>query len=150
MNRQAADAAVGGPANQAAEVIHMAVHSTVGAETEKMQGAAVALHPLGQLLQGRGVTKLVIANGVADAHQLLADDPAGTDGEVPHLGIAHLLVRQSDVGTAGLDQSAGIGMAEGLHHRRLSRADGVVVGVLPMAPAIKNGEDHRSDCSGLA
>ena len=112
-----------------------------------MQGAVAAIHPFCQLLQGLGVAELVIANGVADAHQFLADDPAGTNREVAHLGIAHLLIRQSDVGPACLDQCARIGMAEGFHHRRFSRADGVVVGILPMTPAVKNGEDHRSDCS---
>ena len=85
MHSQLADAHGSGPADQSAEMIHMAVDAAIGAESQQMKGAVAIDHPVCQLLQRRGGAELIIANGVADPHQLLADDPTGTDGQVPHL-----------------------------------------------------------------
>ena len=61
-----------------------------------MERAAACLQSCRKLAQARHITQLVVTHRIADPHQLLADDPTGSDGEVAHLGIAHLSVGQSN------------------------------------------------------
>ena len=81
-------------------------------------------------------------NRLADAHQLLADDAAGADGQMTDLGITHLPVREPDGTAAGFDQSMGVGMPEGIHHGGVSSPDGVVTVLTGVTPAIQNGQHN--------
>ena len=94
------------------------------------------------MVQGTVTGDAAVAHGLADAHQLLADNPAGANREVAHLGIAHLLVGQAHIGATGLDQGVGIGMPQGIHHRGFGVADGVVLLGRAIAPAIQDGQHH--------
>ena len=80
------------PVDQPAEMVDVAVNAAIGAEPQQMQGPTAVGHALRQRCQLRCVLQLVVAHGVADPHQFLTDDPPRTDGEVPHLGVAHLLI----------------------------------------------------------
>ena len=143
MDGQLADPCCCGPANQSAEMVNVAVDAAIGAKAQQVQGAVAVHNPFSQLLQCRGGLELVIANGVADPHQFLADDPTRTDGEVTHLGIAHLLIRQAHMGAAGLNQRVWVGMPKRFHHRGLALVNRVMGCIVPMAPAIEDRQDNR-------
>ena len=66
---------------------------------------------------------------------------------MPHLGVAHLVVRQANCGAAGFYQCVGIGVPEGIHHRCAGSTNGVAFRVLAVAPTIKNGEYNRGYAS---
>ena len=148
MDGEIGNAAVSSPLDQSTEMVHVAMNTPIGAEAEQMQRAPSLLGPFCQLLQRWGVSELIAAHRVANSHQLLADDAARTDGQVAHFRVAHLLIGQSHVGAAGLNQGVRIGMPEGIHHRRAALLDGVVLACLPVAPAIKNRENDRGNCPG--
>ena len=127
MHSQAGDAGSSSPTDQTTEVVDMAVNASVRAQAQKMQGSVPCGDPFRQCLQHVIVFEGIAAHGVSDAHQLLADDATGADGQVPDLGIAHLILGQADMGPAGFDQGVGVRMPEGIHHGRLGPADGVVL-----------------------
>ena len=79
----------------------------------------------------------------------MADDSAGTNGEVTDFGVAHLIVGQADIGSAGFDQGVGVGMPEGIHHRGLGSPDGVMNVVVPVAPSVQDAEHNRCNCTLL-
>ena len=92
------------------EMVHVAVDTAIGAETKQMQGAPALLGPFRQRLESLGLSQLIGAHRVTNPHQLLADNSARTDGQVAHFRVAHLLIGQSHVRAAGLNQRAWIGM----------------------------------------
>ena len=85
---------------------------------------------------------MIVLNSLADAHQLLANHAPGADGEVADFGVAHLAVGQPHVGAAGLNQSVGIGVPEGIHDRRGCGMDGVVLLFRRVSPAVKHRQYH--------
>jgi len=80
MDGDIGEAAIGSPLDQSTEVVHMAVDTAIGAEAQQVQGPSPLLDPFHQRLQHRSRTQLIAAHGVADPHQLLADDATRTDG----------------------------------------------------------------------
>ncbi|AII44349.1 hypothetical protein KR100_13430 [Synechococcus sp. KORDI-100] len=130
-----------GPLNQATEMVHVAVDTTIGAKPQQVQSATAGVHSLNKRSQGRRLDQLVVGDGITDPHKLLTDDPTGADRQVSDLGVAHLLIRQTNVSAAGFDQGVGIGMPERIHHRRLSLKDGVVLSRITVAPAVEDGEN---------
>jgi hypothetical protein len=110
-----------------------------------VEGAPRCLNPFGKLLQLWGALELVVAHRFADANQFLTNNASSTDGEVTNLGISHLLIWKTHVGSTRLDQGVGIGMPKSLHYRSVSLSNGIVFFFVSMPPTIKNGENHRSD-----
>ena len=113
-----------------------------------MKGATPGFDALGEGVQFGIVLQAVVADGVANAHQLLANDATRPDREVTNLRISHLVCRQTDVGSAGFNQCVRIGMPKRIHDRSICSADGVVVGFIPVAPTIQNRQDDRSYSCG--
>ena len=70
----------------------MAVHPTVGTEPDQMEAAFPLQQLVCQRVEGWVGVDAAVSDGLADAHQLLADDPTRADGEVADLGVAHLVV----------------------------------------------------------
>jgi hypothetical protein len=137
-----AQAPSGGPAEKPSQVVDVAVDTAVGAQTQEMKGAPTLEKAIGELVEGRILGDAAVADRLADAHQFLADDSAGTDGEMPHLGIPHLPVGQADRSAARLDHRVGIGVPEGIHHGCGGLPDGIVTSLREISPAIEDGENH--------
>ena len=150
MHGDIGDAAVRCPLDQSTEMVHVAVDAPIGAEAEQVQGAAPPLGAFRQFLECLRVAQLVAAHRVADSHQLLANDAAGSDGEVAHLRVAHLLIGEAHMGATGLNQGVWIGMPQGIHHRSAALLNRVVLACVPVTPAIKNGENDRCHCPGAS
>ena len=107
-----------------------------------MQGVAV-----GEQLVGQGVERWIggnaaVLHSLANPHQFLANNPARTNGEVAHLGVAHLAIGQANGPTTGFNQGVGIGMPKGIHYRGCRGTDGVMGFVVAIAPAIENGQNN--------
>ena len=84
-------------------MVDVAVDSAIGAESDQVEGFAAALQLLGKGVEFRIVRDAAVPYGLADANELLADDPSGTNGEVTDFGVTHLIVGQADIGTARFD-----------------------------------------------
>ena len=86
------EAPSGGPAQQAAQVVDVAVHSAIGAEPNQVKGLAIGEQLVGQGVEGWIGGNAAVLDGLANPHQFLANNPAGSNGEVPHLRVAHLAI----------------------------------------------------------
>ena len=85
---------------------------------------------------------MIVLNGLADPHQLLANHAPSADGEVANFGVTHLPVGQSHMGATGLNQGVGIGVPEGIHDRCGCGMDGVVLLLRRVSPAVKHRQYH--------
>ena len=140
---------LGCPVQQTSQVVDVAVHPTVGTEPDQMEAAFPLQQLVCQRVEGWVGVDAAVSDGLADAHQLLADDPTRADGEVADLRVAHLVVGQTHGAAAGFDQGVGVGMPEGVHHRCAGCTNGVVLALRGVAPAIENGQNHGRDRSRL-
>ena len=139
MDADILEAPSGGPAQQAAQVVDVAVHSAIGAEPNQVKGLAIGEQLVGQGVEGWIGGNAAVLDGLANPHQFLANNPARTNGEVPYLGVAHLAIRQANGPTTGFNQGVGIGMPKGIHDRCCRGTDGVMGFLMAVAPAIENG-----------
>ncbi len=73
-----------------------------------MQAAPVFQSPVHGLIQDLVVGKGVVANGLADANDILIHHSAGPEVQVPHLGVAHLPLWQAHRLTAADQLGPGI------------------------------------------
>ena len=76
-------------------------------------------------------------DGAADAGEFLVDHPAGSEVEVTHLGIAHLLRRQADIGTGTADQQMGAVMPQAIPYRGFGVENGVGFAAFTVTPAVE-------------
>ena len=82
----------------------------------------------------------VVAAGVVDLHQILVDDPAAADIEVPHLAVAHLALRKAHILAAGGEVAVRISGSQGVDFRRAGGIDGIGGIGRAFSPAV---EDHQ-------
>ena len=94
------------------EMIDMAVHAAVGAESHQVQPAAARFQVADERLQDGNFEELALANRLGDPRQALIDDPAGPEIEMADFGIAHLPVRQSDGFAPGIERGMRTGRAQ--------------------------------------
>lgn len=142
MDADVAEAAPCGPLQQTAEVIEVAMHAAVGAEADQMERAAVDQQGVGQRIECGIGGKAAVFHRLANANQLLTDDPPAADGEVAHFRVAHLAVGQAHIAAARLDEGVGVGLPERIHHRGAGGADRIVIAGFAVSPAIENGQHH--------
>ena len=86
--------------DQTVQVRLQRVHAAVGEQAREVNRAAV-LH---RIDERRVRFQLVPRDGLADAHDVLIDDPSRADIEMPDLGVAHLIARQTDGAPRGLER----------------------------------------------
>ena len=79
------------------------VNAAIGEQAEQMQAASAGAGVFhGGEHDGIG-EELAVLDHELDARAVHVHDASGADVKVAHLAVAHLTVRQSDGGTAGLD-----------------------------------------------
>ena len=93
---------------QGDEVAQLTVNPPIRDQPQQMQGPALGRGPAGGGDQDLVTVEGVIGDGVIDQDQVLADHAPGTQGDVPHLGIAHLAIGQSYRPSRGLQAGMGI------------------------------------------
>ena len=75
--------------------------------------------------------------------QVLIDDTTGAQVDVTHFGVPHLTVRQANFQAGCIDQGMRTFGPQGVHYRRFSAVNGVILLVFAIAVAIQNHQYHR-------
>src|SRR4029077_3116596 len=104
-----------------------------------MNGAAF-LH---QLDQNRVASQLVSPDRLADAEDVLLDDPSRTDVQVSHLGISHLSGRQADRLASSFERGPGRFAEQRIEPRLLRRGDGVPLALFTATEAVEDDQDEE-------
>ena len=86
-----------------------------------------------------------VRDRVVDADQVLLDDRARAEVQVPDLRVAHLAVGQADRAPGGLQLRVRIALPERVEHRRVRQRDGVAGARRREAPAVEHDQRHRRD-----
>src|SRR6266566_6763056 len=124
----------------------MAVNTTIGNQPEQVKPMATRV---GKSFPQRGVARqFAFRYGLVNSRQILINDPAGSQVKMANFGVAHLALRQTDLGAAGAQFSARILLVE-LVVKRRSRKKRCVTVFFPFfpttginAPAIANNEHN--------
>ena len=114
------------------------MHTTIRGEAHEVEvlavllGVAVGSHNL-LVLQDA-----VVGTGAVDLHEVLVYYAAGTDVEMPHLGVTHLSVGQTHVLAAGLQLRVRISTHQIVPIGSGSVEDNVTLTVVAEAPTVQN------------
>jgi len=128
--------------NESAQMVDVAVHTTVGDEPNDMERARAGPCTLARRNQSRRISKIV-CRGVRDAHQILSNHPARTNREVPDLRITHLPVRKTDLASRSDQLAVWAVQPKPIENRRVGELDGVAGPWWRNAPAIEDDKDDR-------
>src|SRR5690606_10243232 len=85
---------------------------------------------------------------LADARDVLVDDPSRAQVEVAHFAVAHLAAGQADRDARGVHPGARALLPEPVPVRGAGGVDGVVVLGFGVTPAVEDGEDHGARALG--
>ena len=97
-------------------------------EAAQVQTAGAVLGGLERVADDCVGSKLVLLDGLVDAHDVLPHNTAGANVEMADLGVAHEALGQADGERRGLELGeAGGALGERVHHGRLGGGDGVAV-----------------------
>ena len=116
-----------GPSYHRLQVLVAAVHAAIRDEAEQVQLAAAFLRVRDGVLQRRVLLELAVADRLVDARDLLVDDAARADVEVPDFGVAHQPARQADVFAARLQRGPRPLLLEAPPKARLRQFDRVAL-----------------------
>ena len=132
---------------QRLQVLEMRVDAALRDEAEQMHGAPALLRALERGHQRRVLEERSVADGGVHALQVLEEDPARPDRQVPDLGVAHLTGREAD-GLTGCGERRVWELApEAVEDRRARQLDGVAGTGRSAAPAIENDERYEVDAA---
>lgn len=118
-------------------------------QPQNVTGTLAALQGFDQMADFGVGGEAAIGDGGVNARQFLHDHPAGTDIQVPDLGIAHLSLGQADLFGGGIEQAVRCLGHQAIPDRCVGQADGVVVRRRTVAPAVEDAQDDRTGM-GLA
>ena len=131
-------------AHDRAQVVDVRVHAAVGDQPGHVQHAAAGLGSRERGLQRGVLGQRAVGHGVADAHEILGDDPPRADVEMADLGVAHLPFGQAHR-TPGCDQRrVRPALPERVEDRRASQPHGVA-GAFGRTPEAVE-DDQRDRC----
>ena len=82
--------------------------------------------------------KITIGNGFVDTSEVLIHHSASTQCHMPNFRVTHLPFGQAHGHSRGVNHCFGIVIPQLLPHRRIGVGDGVVLGIIAVAKAIKN------------
>src|SRR5262249_25957967 len=119
------------------------VYAAVADQSHQMQRAAGSSQPRAELEKGGQPEEIALGDARGNAHDVLGDDAAGPQVEMPDFAIAHLSFRKSYGETAGVEQCAGERIPETVPHRRAPQLDGIALATLSISPAIQDDQGDR-------
>ena len=108
ISRVVVQTAVSGPLQQPTQMVDVAVDAAVGDQSHEVDASAVGLGVGDGVLECLNFEEGPVADGEADAGEVLVDDAPGADVEVPHFAVAHLAFGQAHGLTVG--GQGGVGM----------------------------------------
>ena len=123
-------------------VLFVAVHAAGRKQSHHMQRAVARRYRVAGFAEFAIFEKRTIRNRRVDAGQILIDDAASADVHVPDFGVAHLSIRQADKLALGVHQRVWAVGEQAPPVRRIRLGDRVVGGLLAMAPAVEDQQQH--------
>src|SRR5581483_9888767 len=120
--------------------VDVRVDASVRDEAEEVDVSAT---PEGGAEHGVGEEGAVLDRPV-DAHQVLVEDAAGADRQVPHLRVAHLPGRQPDRLPGGFERRMRVVAPQPVEDGCRGEGDRVARAGRRAAPAVENDEDYRA------
>ena len=125
----------------------MRVDASFRDEAEEVHGAAAILRALEHGPQRRVLEERAVADGGVHALQVLEEDPAGSDRQMPDLGVAHLSGREPDGLTRCRERRVRELAPEPVEDRRSRQLDGVAGTGRSAAPAVEDDERYEVDAA---
>ena len=124
------------------KVPHVAVHAAVGDEAQQVQRGASSHRLRERVLEHAVGEERAILDGLGDAREVLVNDAAGADVQVPDLGVAHLARRQPHGRPRGLKRAVRVRGQQTVERGGTRLADGIAGTVRGYSPAV---HDHQHD-----
>jgi len=119
------------------------VHTAVGDQAEQVQPATRRIAgPFAGRLQCLVLEEAAVGDRVVDSHQILLDDRPGTEVEMPDLGVAHLALREPDIGPAGGELGARVGRPQLVEAGGVGLLDRVARAGRSKSPPIEDDQRH--------
>ena len=112
-------------AHDRAQVVDVRMHPAVGDEPGHVQHPAAGLGGRDRSLQRGVLGQRAIGHRIADAHEILRDDPPGADVEMADLGVAHLPFGQAHRAPGCDQRRVRPALPERVEDRRASQPHGV-------------------------
>src|SRR3989338_955109 len=105
----------------------MGVYATSRKQPGKMYGRFIFNRVIYGCLPNRNLGKTAVFNGKIDAREVLIHQQTGTDGCMPHLGIADFAPGNADSNTGGLQSRARIMQTDIAKVWYFSRGNGITL-----------------------
>jgi len=124
------------------EMVNVAVDAAVREEAGDVKRAPAVIEARDEIAQRAAREELARRDLAIDPHDVLVDDAAGADVEVPDLAVPHLSRREPD-GLAGrVERRHRAGAREAIHHGRAREFHGIGLAFFAQTPAVENDEDR--------
>jgi len=135
---KAAHAAVRAVLDQREQLFNVRMHVAVRQQADEMHG-----RPLDHVVPDRSGKEFFAFDRRIHQFGALRKDPAGADGVVTHLAVAHIFIRgQAHGGSMGAQLRLERAGQKPVQHRRVSQINGVAVVVFADADAIHNNQQQ--------
>ena len=138
MQDEVGDAELAGHADQRLQVRQARVHAAVGDEPDQVHALGARERRPQHLVLG----ERPVLDRVVDARQVLTDDRAGAEVEVPDLRVAHLPVGQPDGAPAGRQLRVRVARPQLVEDRRVGQRDRVARARRREPPAVEHHQRH--------
>jgi hypothetical protein len=97
-------------------------------QTAEVKTPVAALRRLQNLLDHVIAGELALLDGLVNAHDVLPDDAAGADVEMPNFGVAHEALGETNGQGGGIEfGEAGRALREGVHDGSVGSGNGVAI-----------------------
>src|SRR6266853_6997108 len=114
------------------------VHAAIRDQAEQMELTSTGSRVLHAIEQHRMFEELTILDHQLDAGRIHVDHAPGSNVQMSYFTVAHLIVRQTDVLAAGMDQRVGILAQQPVVNRLSGKGDGVSFGFGTVSPAVED------------
>ena len=138
VNRDPACAIRRGDVEHRHQMIDMAVHAAVGKQSPDMQRRAVGDSLFDRIDNRRIAREGPALDRLRDSHQVLVDNAARANRQMPDFGIAHHARRQAHRFARRVELGMRLRRVEPVHHRSLRRRDRVRRAALADSPSVEN------------
>ncbi len=129
-----------GHAKQGNKVVDVAVNAAVGDESHEVQGFARVAGGVHCVHQHGVARQRSIIDGARDADDVHEDHPAGPQGHVAHLGVAHLPLGEPHRLAARVEPAHGERAAHPVEERRVRLRNRVVLVRVAQAEAVQDDQ----------
>ena len=123
------------------EMFERRMHAAVGEKPHHVQCAARAFHMIDdcadfRVLSQRMALRILRTAGTVDLDKALIDHAAGTDVEMPHLGVPHLAFGKAHIFAIGTKSGVRSASSKLLNESGMTSSNGIRLGAVTNSPAV--------------